>query len=103
MLLIRKPQVAATLSVSLRTIDHYAKWHETNRLNSGNGVLPSSPRNGLYSIRLLGGHRRFDERDLLEYIENSTNEALGLPLENWRAKPKKKTAAGKAGAPSMHL
>lgn len=84
--LLRKREVCAVISVCSRTVDNYVKRYELRRKETGDFTLPSSPNNGLLAVGIGSTHRRFDQRDVQEYLDNSTLEALNLPLKNWRKK-----------------
>lgn len=87
--LLRKKEVCKLLEYAARTIDEWSSRHDRARQAAGNPLLPSSPRNGLYSVRLGGAaapnsSRRWDERDILEMLENASREDAGMALLNWR-------------------
>lgn len=82
--LLTAKEAGAVLHLAERTIqERGAIWMRKATANS-DADLRSSPKNGLRPIP-VGNHRRcYDARDVDEYKENATREAVGAPLVTWR-------------------
>lgn len=82
--LLTAAEAGDVLRLAERTVqERGSKWME-KASERCDAELPSSPKNGLRSIP-VGKHRRcYDGRDMDEYQENATREAVGAPLIAWR-------------------
>ncbi len=83
-------EAAAELNVCSKTIHNHIRKYAAKVDTTKNNSLPSTPTNGLRGIpinisRIGRVTWRVDSRDLAEYIENATQETLGMNPYNWRA------------------
>lgn len=82
--LLTAEEAGVILHLSERTIQDYGRTWMLNAEKQTDGELPSSCINGLRPT-VVGKRRRcYDVRDLEEYRENATREAVGAPLVTWR-------------------
>lgn len=82
--LLTAEEAGEFLHLSGRTIQDYGRTWMLSAAQHSDGELPSSNINGLRPT-LVGKRRRlYDARDVDEYKENATREAVGAPLVTWR-------------------
>jgi len=77
--------VGEILHLAERTIqDRGQTWMRTASEHA-DANLSSSNRNGLRPVPVAARRHLYDLRDVEEYAENATREAVGAPLISWRA------------------
>jgi len=82
--LLTAEEAGEILHLSERTIQDYGRTWMLNAAKQSDGDLPSSCTNGLRPTLVGKRRRRYDARDVDEYEENATREAVGAPLIAWR-------------------
>lgn len=82
--LLTAEEAGEILHLSERTIQEYGRTWMMNATTQSDGELSSSYTNGLRPTLVGKRRRRYDPRDVDEYKENATREAVGVPTVTWR-------------------
>lgn len=82
--LLSPAEVAALLHLSIRTVQLRGQRWLSNARTRRDALLPSSPRLGLRPTPVGPRKRLYDLRDVQEYLDNSSNEAIGEAPTSWR-------------------
>jgi len=83
--LITAKEVGEALHLSKRTVQERGQTWMRAASEHEDANLPSSNRNGLRPVPVAARRHLYDLRDVEEYAENVTREAVGASLISWRA------------------